>query len=156
MVAVAARAKANDTLGVPEGEILAVVTAPWVPARKSVDRAAGALEPFPTTFYLTHPTYTAALSRLEADGAMKGLSDLLDPVSENFNAELAADTLEAHQTYLTLRDELSAALKLDTLSRTHPDTSAGGLPTRVKCLHALYGFHLASPYALGTLIAELL
>ena len=36
--------------------------------------------PFPTTYYLTHPGITAAVSRLEADGLMK-----------QFNARLAED-----------------------------------------------------------------
>ena len=44
--------------------------------------------PFPTTFYLTHPVVTAAVSRIEADGEMNRMNDRLaaDP-------ELAASLL---------------------------------------------------------------
>jgi hypothetical protein len=47
----------------------------------------------------------------------------------------------AHASYLAERDELEALLGIDV-----PEIegiSAGGMPTRVKCLHALIGHALA-------------
>ena len=41
--------------------------------------------PFPTTFYLTHPVLTAAVSRVEADGEMARMNERLEQ-----DAELAA------------------------------------------------------------------
>ena len=38
--------------------------------------------PFPTTFYLTHPTITAAVSRQEADGVMAEMSQRLQEDEE--------------------------------------------------------------------------
>ena len=48
--------------------------------------------PFPTTFYLTHPVLTAAVSRVEADGEMARMNDRLaqDPA-------LAAAHRAAHE-----------------------------------------------------------
>ena len=87
--------------------------------------------PFPTLYYLTHPAATAAVSRLEADGRMAEFTALLaeDP-------ELAAQYRAAHAQYLADRAQLLDVPEID-------DYSAGGMPTRVKCLHALVGHSLA-------------
>lgn len=88
--------------------------------------------PFPTTFYLTCPRATAACSRLEADGLMAEMSARLaaDPA-------LAAGQRRAHRAYLAARAELGEAPEI-------AGTSAGGLPDRVKCLHALLAHALAA------------
>ena len=57
--------------------------------------------PFPTTFYLTHPVLTAAVSRLEADGEMTRMNERLAE-----DAELAAAHREAHEAYLAERDRI--------------------------------------------------
>jgi len=66
----------------------------------------------------------------------------------NFNERLASDTdfaaqyLAAHQAYLADREALA-----NQLAVTVPEIegiSAGGMPTRVKCLHALAGHSLAA------------
>lgn len=93
--------------------------------------------PFPTTFYLTCPRAVAACSTLEASGLMTEQSERL--TSE---PELAAGYADAHRAYLTARGELAA----DTVGPV-PEiarVSAGGMPSRVKCLHALLGHTLAA------------
>jgi len=86
--------------------------------------------PFPTLYYLTCPRATAAASRLEAAGRMREWQDELatDP-------DLAADYRAAHERYLAERDARDV---LPTRA------TAGGMPDRVKCLHALAGHALAA------------
>lgn len=143
--------KLNAKLNVPPDEVVVVVTSPRVKSRKSVNNSGDMpFEPFPTLFYLTHPLYAAALSRLEAEGYMKLLQDLITPESEFFNAELLTAYKKAHRHYIELRDELADELGVERLTSTHADFSAGGMPDRVKCLHALFGYTLAtlnSPFA---------
>jgi len=88
--------------------------------------------PFPTTFYLTCPRATSAVSTLEASGLMREMTQRLaeDP-------ELAAAYRRAHEDYLARRAELGDVPEIDGVS-------AGGMPTRVKCLHVLVGHALAA------------
>ncbi len=88
--------------------------------------------PFPTTFYLTCPRLTGAISTLESSGLMAQMSKRLrqDP-------ELAAAYARAHTDYLQRRAELGEVPHI-------AGTSAGGMPTRVKCLHVLVGHSLAA------------
>ncbi len=93
-------------------------------------------EPFPTMYYLTHKGATAAVSALEASGFMAELQNLLAE-----DGDVADAYRRAHAAYLAERDELEALLEIDV-----PEIegiSAGGMPTRVKCLHALIGHSLA-------------
>lgn len=94
-------------------------------------------EPFPTMYYLTHKGATAAVSALEASGYMAELQNLLAE-----DGDVADAYRRAHAAYLAERDELEALLEIDV-----PEIdgiSAGGMPTRVKCLHALIGHALAA------------
>jgi hypothetical protein len=86
--------------------------------------------PFPTLYYLTCPRASAAASRLESEGCMRVWQDDLarDP-------ELAAGYRAAHEAYLADRD---AHAVLPTRA------TAGGMPERVKCLHALAAHALAA------------
>lgn len=88
--------------------------------------------PFPTLYYLSHPAATAAMSQLEATGTMTQLNEELaaDP-------GLAAAYASAHQTYLADRALLDDIPEL-------AGVSAGGMPARVKCLHALAAHALAA------------
>ncbi len=86
--------------------------------------------PFPTLYYLTCPRATAAASRLEAAGRMKEWQAELGT-----NPELAAAYRAAHEQYLAERDAR------DVLPTR---TTAGGMPDRVKCLHALVAHALAA------------
>ena len=86
--------------------------------------------PFPTLYYLTCPRATAAASRLESAGRMREWQDELgtDP-------DLAAGYQAAHEAFLAVRDAR------DVLPT---QMSAGGMPDRVKCLHALAAHALAA------------
>ncbi|MEO7121633.1 MAG: DUF501 domain-containing protein [Lacisediminihabitans sp.] len=88
--------------------------------------------PFPTLYYLCHPAATAAISTLEATGVMPELAALLtaDPA-------LASAYLAAHESYLGDREGIQSVPEIAGIS-------AGGMPTRVKCLHALAGHALAA------------
>jgi hypothetical protein len=88
--------------------------------------------PFPTFYYLTHPAATAAMSVLEADHVMRQLSD--DLAADD---ELAQAYAAAHEAYLRDRAQYGQVDEIDGIS-------AGGMPTRVKCLHALAGHALAA------------
>lgn len=93
--------------------------------------------PFPTTYYLTCPRAVAACSRLEASGIMTEMTAQIEA-----DPELAARYRAAHEAYLADRAGLAAQLGDDV-----PEIegiSAGGMPTRVKCLHALVGHALAA------------
>lgn len=88
--------------------------------------------PFPTFYYLTHPGATAAMSALEATQVMREFSELLAD-----DEEIAAQYAAAHAAYLTDRAAYGDVPEIDGVS-------AGGMPTRVKCLHALAGHALAA------------
>jgi len=87
--------------------------------------------PFPTLYYLSHPAATAALSELEANGVMAEMSLLLE------DEGLAAQYLAAHQAYLADRESIAVVDEISGIS-------AGGMPVRIKCLHALAGHALAA------------
>ena len=96
--------------------------------------------PFPTLYYLTCPRAVAAISRLEAAGVMRQMQERLAT-----DAALRAAYEAAHRDYLARRDEAARAAGVAPLP---PDTqSAGGMPGRVKCLHALAAHELAVPGA---------
>ena len=94
--------------------------------------------PFPTTFYLTHPVITSAVSRLEAAGLMNEMNDRLGG-----DDALAADYRAAHEAYLASRAEIGARSGIGAVPEID-GISAGGMPTRVKCLHVLVGHSLAA------------
>lgn len=81
--------------------------------------------PFPTSFYATCPRLTGALSTLESQGVMKEMTDRLDA-----DPGLRAAYEAAHADYLARRAELGEVPEI-------AGVSAGGMPTRVKCLHVL-------------------
>ena len=92
--------------------------------------------PFPTLYYLTCPRASAAVSKLEASGVMREMT-----------ARLSDDVLRrryesAHHDYLTRRQAAAQSAGVEPLP---PGTqSAGGMPERVKCLHALVAHELAA------------
>ena len=88
--------------------------------------------PFPTTYYLTCPRATGAVSTLESQGMMREMTERLGR-----DAELAAAYRRAHEDYLARRAALGAVPEI-------AGTSAGGMPARVKCLHVLVGHALAA------------
>ncbi|NUL44149.1 DUF501 domain-containing protein [Cellulosimicrobium funkei] len=94
--------------------------------------------PFPTTFYLTHPVLTAAVSRLEASGVMAEMSERLQQ-----DDELSTRYRNAHEAYLSERDRVGRVAGTDEVPEIS-GISAGGMPERVKCLHVLVGHSLAA------------
>jgi hypothetical protein len=94
--------------------------------------------PFPTLYYLTCPRACAAVSRLEAGGLMRLMSERLRADPELKRAHLAA-----HHDYVARRTAGARAAGVDPLPPETP--SAGGMPGRVKCLHALAAHELAVP-----------
>lgn len=118
---------------VPRGVV--AIGARCVCGRPTVVTTAPRLEdgsPFPTTFYLTCPPIVRACSTLEAEHLM-----------EEYNARLAEDEglaaayESAHRDYIARRQRLGDVPEI-------AGVSAGGMPTRVKCLHALVGHALAA------------
>lgn len=87
--------------------------------------------PFPTTFYLTCPRANAAIGTLEASGLMREMTERLAA-----DAELAAAYAAAHRAYLEAREAIGNVPEIEGVS-------AGGMPDRVKCLHALVAQALA-------------
>ncbi|MGB8022563.1 MAG: DUF501 domain-containing protein [Candidatus Nanopelagicales bacterium] len=88
--------------------------------------------PFPTLYYLTCPRANAAVSTLEAQGLMRTMGERLA-----VDADLAAAYRRAHEAYLRQREELGHVEHIAGIS-------AGGMPDRVKCLHALVAHSLAA------------
>ena len=88
--------------------------------------------PFPTTYYATCPRLTGAVSTLETGGVMREMTERLAQ-----DEALAAAYARAHEHYLAQRAELGEVPEIDGIS-------AGGMPTRVKCLHVLVGHSLAA------------
>jgi uncharacterized protein len=96
-------------------------------------------EPFPTLYWLTCPIAARKVGGLESGGFMRDL-----------NARLSEDRALAdaygvsHDRYRRDRDgDLEG-----------PASSAGGMPGRVKCLHALYAHELADANPVGAIVRE--
>lgn len=104
------------------GDPAVVATAPRLPDGS----------PFPTFYYLCHPGAVAAASRLEAAGVMNEFNELLAE-----DSDIRAQYERAHDSYIADRDAVGEVPEVSGVS-------AGGMPTRVKCLHALIGHSLAA------------
>jgi hypothetical protein len=88
--------------------------------------------PFPTLYYLSHPAATAAISFLEATQVMNEYNQLLA------DDEVLRDHYrEAHESFLADRELLGTVPEIAGIS-------SGGMPERVKCLHALAAHSLAA------------
>ncbi len=87
--------------------------------------------PFPTMYYITCPKLAGAIGTLEANGVMRDMTEELAN-----DSDLRAHYLSAHESYLAEREALGHVDEIDGIS-------AGGMPTRVKCLHVLVGHSLA-------------
>lgn len=87
--------------------------------------------PFPTSFYLTLPSLVEEISRVEATGTLAEWTEELagDPEAQRKHRR-------AHEHFLERRDELGDVEEIRGIS-------CGGMPERVKCLHALAGHALA-------------
>jgi hypothetical protein len=90
--------------------------------------------PFPTQWWLSCPLAIKAVSTLEHGGFMRGLNDRLAA-----DEELASSYRDAHERYVTARGD-------------GWDSSAGGMPGRVKCLHALYAQEVVDANPIGAIV----
>jgi len=117
---------ARDVIGVPARCICGAPTVVATAPRLSDGT------PFPTLYYLTHPAATAAISFLESTQVMNEFTELLledDELREHYTA--------AHESYLRDRESIEVVPEIAGIS-------AGGMPSRVKCLHALAAHSLAA------------
>jgi hypothetical protein len=87
--------------------------------------------PFPTLYYVTCPRVSGAIGTLEASGLMAEMTARLAS-----DEALSSAYREAHVAYLSEREALQHVPEVEGIS-------AGGMPTRVKCLHVLVGHALA-------------
>ncbi|MFM8515330.1 MAG: DUF501 domain-containing protein [Actinomycetota bacterium] len=87
--------------------------------------------PFPTTYYVTCPRLTSLIGALEATGVMRELEERLRE-----DSAMRDQYQRAHERYLADRAELGEVPEIEGVS-------AGGMPTRVKCLHVHAGQALA-------------
>lgn len=93
--------------------------------------------PFPTFYYATCPRLTGAISTLETTGMMMEMQDRLAT-----DLELAGKYLSAHEDFMAARNAVAKEVGIDV-----PEVegiSAGGMPTRVKCLHSLVAHTLGA------------
>jgi hypothetical protein len=88
--------------------------------------------PFPTLYYLTCPRAVSAVGGLEATGLMHEMTERLGR-----DRELSAAYQRAHTAYLADRESVRPVAEI-------AGVSAGGMPDRVKCLHALVAHALAA------------
>lgn len=100
--------------------------------------------PFPTTFYLTCPRAASRIGSLEGGGLMREMEARLGS-----DEELAAAYAEAHRRYLAAREALGEVAEI-------AGVTAGGMPDRVKCLHALAAQSLAQGRGVNPLGDEVL
>jgi hypothetical protein len=92
--------------------------------------------PFPTTWWLSCPLAVKAVGALEHAGAMRELNERLAA-----DEELASSYRAAHERYIGRRGD-------------GREESAGGMPQRVKCLHALYAHEVADANPVGAIVRE--
>lgn len=96
-------------------------------------------EPFPTLYWLTCPLAVRKIGGLESGGRMRDLNaDLAN------DEDLASAYRDAHERYRHDRDGGDGG----------PTESAGGMPGRVKCLHALYAHERADANPVGALVRD--
>lgn len=88
--------------------------------------------PFPTLYYLTCPRLASEIGSLEGGGLMREMEARLAQ-----DDHLRTRYHKAHESYLLEREKLGAVAEIDGIS-------AGGMPSRVKCLHVLAAHALAA------------
>jgi uncharacterized protein len=96
-------------------------------------------QPFPTLYWLTCPLAARAVGTLESTGLMRDLNARLGS-----DRDLADKYARAHERYRRDRDGHSDG----------PAESAGGMPGRVKCLHALYAHEVADGNPIGAIVRK--
>lgn len=87
--------------------------------------------PFPTLYYLSHPVAVKGCSVLEAQHWMDDLNSEL-----SHDDDLRTHYERAHDLYIAEREKIQQVPEIAHFS-------AGGMPERVKCLHAVLAHTLA-------------
>jgi hypothetical protein len=100
--------------------------------------------PFPTTYYLTCPRAASLIGTLEGSGLMREMEARLSE-----DVSLGTAYVAAHRAYLSDRADLGSVPEI-------AQVSAGGMPDRVKCLHALAGHALVAGPGVNPLGDEVL
>ncbi len=100
--------------------------------------------PFPTTFYLTCPRASSLIGTLEGSGVMAAMTARLSE-----DRALAEAYVGAHVRYLEAREAIGHVPEI-------AGVSAGGMPSRVKCLHVLAAQALAQGPGVNPLGDEVL
>lgn len=117
---------ARDVIGIPARCVCGAPTVVATSPRLSDGT------PFPTFYYLTHPAATVAMSDLEATQVMAEFTEIL-----HADEAMQAQYLVAHEQFIADRESIAVVPEIEGIS-------AGGMPVRVKCLHALAGHALAA------------
>lgn len=114
-------------------------------------------KPFPTLFWLTCPFLTKQIDRLEAEGWIKQLEELLQEDA------LAADFRKAHRAYSTERERLllpedRASLEEAGMLKDLLEKGIGGTADfmRVKCLHLHVAHALVRDNPIGDRVLDAL
>lgn len=100
--------------------------------------------PFPTLYYLTCPRAASLIGTLEASGLMREMTKRLAG-----EPDVAVRYRRAHESYVARREQREYVPEI-------AGTSAGGMPDRVKCLHALVAHSLAAGVGVNPLGDEAL
>lgn len=116
---------ARDVIGIPARCVCGAPTVVATSPRLSDGT------PFPTFYYLTHPAATVAMSDMEATQVMAEFTEIL-----NSDEAMQAQYRVAHEQFIADRESIAVVPEIEGIS-------AGGMPVRVKCLHALAGHALA-------------
>lgn len=130
--------------------------AAWYNDEPAVVRVASMVDgtPFPTLYWLVHPSINYAIDRLEANGLIALLQQRVDG-----EPALQQSMAQDHARYIEQRDAfMSEAVKQEIEQRqlqgAFEGRGIGGIAdtSRIRCLHTWYGAHLVEPNTIGQLL----
>src|SRR5438067_4964699 len=125
----------------PRGEVAVIARCPF--GLPLVIRTSPRLDdgtPFPTLYYLTCPVAVREIGRLEAAGTMRELE-----ARRSSDEHLRAAYERAHRRCIA---------QGDAIEELQEPACAGGIPSRVKCLHALYAHERADANPIGAIVRD--
>lgn len=128
----------------------------WHGDEPAVVRVASLVDgkPFPTMYWLVHPTINYAIDKLEANGLIALLQQRVDA-----DPKLQAGMVRDHNDYIVARDhymslETKQAIVAANLQGAFEGRGIGGIADsgRIRCLHTWYGSHLVTPNTIGVML----
>lgn len=128
----------------------------WHGEEPAVVRVASIVDgkPFPTMYWLVHPSINYAIDKLEANGLIALLQQRVD-AEPKLQSAMAKD----HESYIAARDqymsdETKQAIVAANLQGAFEGRGIGGIADtgRIRCLHTWYGAHLVTPNTIGALL----